>query len=276
MGKRDRGWSDDPRVPVSGEHVAAAVSERNLSVAEIARRIGVPQPTLHYIVAGKTKRCRRSVRDALANELGVLSGWLGGDLESGPFRNRNLRRIQQLPNTTVFPDEFLPEPPPLAQLRATRLIEDIVAAWERDLASGLAPEPPGVLAEVRKEMSGAERRAWLGEYFEGLLISAATFKPHIYQFPEKLTARDQELVEWWRKDDGGFAAAWVDALSRLLRPWLDGHQRLNYPACYEILTRLAEPGRALFLNAEPTAFGRVVKKRVIGESMLTSSRPTAG
>jgi len=260
MSRRDRGWSDDPLVPVSGEHVAAVIRESGLGITEVARALGVNQPTLTYVINGKTKRCHKSLLDALAARFGVLPGWLSGDPDFAPFEER-LQATAMAQGTEFSPEELRQGLPPLVELKATKLIQECLDRWEDDLESGTAPSPPGVLGELRETRTRDQWRAWTGTYLYGLLLNARTFKPHIYQFPAKLTADDAEFVHWWMSEDDGFAAAWIDALSRLLRPWLDGQRALDYAACYRFLAHVYERSRGLIRGAEHEAFAKVRKTR---------------
>ena len=260
MTKQNRGWGDDPLVAISGEHVAAVIEESSFNRSEVARAIGISQPRLHQIVSGATKRCRQSVRDQLARKFDVLPEWLGGDENYGPFRNRWLRWLDKDPHVTVYPHEYLA--PALTLLRTTRLIEDCLNAWDRDLASGSAPEPNrnSILGRVRGEMDAEPLRAWLGSYLSHLLSAAQTFKPLIYEFPKRLTANDADLVEWWFEQDVVFAASWIAALRALLQPWIDGNRKLDYPAVYRLLQRYQRCGGDLMKDHDQAAFAKVIEK----------------
>lgn len=78
-----RKWRDDALVPISGERMRAALQHSGVTLPELVRRLGDRRQTLDYIVRGKTDRCRRSRRTAIAKALGVPAEWLGGGPEGG-------------------------------------------------------------------------------------------------------------------------------------------------------------------------------------------------
>ena len=82
--KREGGtWIDDPLVKISGKRVRAALQHSGLSLPELADRLDEKRQTLDYIARGKTRRCRRSRRAAIAHALAVPEEWLGGGGEGG-------------------------------------------------------------------------------------------------------------------------------------------------------------------------------------------------
>jgi SOS-response transcriptional repressor LexA len=52
----------------------------NLSVTELAKKTKVPQPTLHHILVGNTKKPRRNALDSLANFFSITVPQLIGEL----------------------------------------------------------------------------------------------------------------------------------------------------------------------------------------------------
>jgi hypothetical protein len=251
MRRRDRGWTDNPLVPISGKRLHAAIIESDISVARLARKVGMKQPTLQYVVAGRTRRCRASNRAALALEFGVQEAWLEGRSDSGPFHDRQLARAKQQ-GTTVLPDELRVDLPPLAELRAARLIEACLTKWEQDLRKGIAPppKPESLLGQVRAHYKGQDLTLWLGSYLESLVLSARTFRSLLYRFPQRLTETHSDLLSWYLSQDERFTAEWIRAVSELLKPWIEGRRQLDYTACYSLLERLRESQGALLRRAK--------------------------
>jgi hypothetical protein len=78
---------DRARVPVIGERVKMGLVVAGFSEKHAARLLGerrlakISQPALNNICTGKTKTCRKSVRDGLATLCGgsITSEWLGGE-----------------------------------------------------------------------------------------------------------------------------------------------------------------------------------------------------
>jgi hypothetical protein len=79
----------DPRVPIRGDRLRLALGTAGLSENQAARLLRdrrlarISQPALNNISTGKTRSCRRSVRDGLAALCGepITSAWLGGEGE---------------------------------------------------------------------------------------------------------------------------------------------------------------------------------------------------
>jgi hypothetical protein len=74
-------WADDPLVPINGGRLREAIAYWGRSHRELAKALSrprrpVPPQTLDALCAGAQRRCRASLRQALAEELGVLDGWL--------------------------------------------------------------------------------------------------------------------------------------------------------------------------------------------------------
>jgi transcriptional regulator with XRE-family HTH domain len=227
-------------VAISGDRLRAAIAESGISVAKLARKIRMNQPTLQYVVSGKTKRCRASRRAVLANEFGVQEAWLAGEQEAGPFYDRQLAWAEQH-GTIVLPEERQVALPPLAQLRAARLVETCLERWERDLAEGIAPPPDrhSVLGQVRGNYKGKDLTLWLGTYLEYLLCSASILRMKLYEYPQLRSGADSGLFTWFLSRDEKFTVAWISALEQLLSPWIEGLRQLDYPACYRLLEELA-------------------------------------
>jgi hypothetical protein len=250
MPKRDRGRAKDPLVPVSAKRLQAVLGESGTSVARLARIMKIPQPTLQYVVSGKTRRCRASMLTTLARRFDVQERWLRGDKDAGPFRDR-LDADAEAHGTIFREGERRVGLPLLLELRAARLVERCLDRWEQDLASGVAPPPDrySLLGEVRIEMREERRALWLGAYLEYVLMSAHVFRQRIYEFPTEPTLEDTDLYRWLTSKDDAFATAWLTALEHLLSPWLEGERRLDYEACYDFLEASRRTNGRMFERA---------------------------
>jgi hypothetical protein len=238
-----RKYRADPLVAFISDRVRAAVRYSEVSVAALAGALAVPQPTLQYIVSGKTRRCRRSLLEKMAKRLHVQRRWLEGDPGAGPYVDRQIE-LAKRQGTISEPWELREGLPPLAELRAGTLIEDILGAWKRDLKSGVAPAPPPdtTVGQVWREMNEENRWIWIGAWLERLVLQPTAYRAAAYAFPERITARDIEVVDWLGEADEEMSTGLVSALERLLDPWLRGTRQLNYPAVYAFLESLKVPG----------------------------------
>ena len=243
MSPRLRKYRDDPLVAFAADRVQAAIRYDGVSVAALARALRVHQPTLYYVCSGKNRRCRRSLLEKLAKRLHVQRRWLEGDPEAGPYVDRQVELAKR--QGTVFdPWELREGLPPLAELRAGTLVEDVLRAWKRDLKSGVAPAPPPdtTIGQVLQDMNEENRWIWIGPWIERLVLQPMVYRAAAYAFPERITARDIEVVDWLGEADEEMSTGLVSALERLLDPWLRGTRQLNYPAVYAFLESLKVPG----------------------------------
>src|SRR5439155_482210 len=119
MGKnRARSKEDDPMVPVHSPHLRAAMADRGLRVADVARRLKDRRQTVAYLAGGEgIKRSRGSRRARLAKLLGVSEQWLAEP--TAVFIPLYLPEgVQHLVFGTGFPLES-----PRAQLAWERILE---------------------------------------------------------------------------------------------------------------------------------------------------------
>lgn len=72
-------------MPIVSTRLRAAIRINGVSEKKLATAIGVSQQRLNRFARGEGKRCRQSMRDALAERLGVNPDWLGGELKWLPF-----------------------------------------------------------------------------------------------------------------------------------------------------------------------------------------------
>lgn len=243
MRRRRRKYEADPLVPFVHERLQAAVQESGLSVSRLAAVLRVPQPTLHWAVTGKSKRCRRSLLGKLARRLGIDPKWLRGEPDAGPFARRQATLAEQ--QGTVFEtwerDHFFPSLPPMAELRAGTLVEAMMTAWARDLESGAAPEPSEntKIGSVWHKMDEAGRHVWIGAWLEDLLLTPQVYRPFAYSLPERIGAEDVDLLDWLEEKDDSFSISMITVLETLLSPWFNGVRALDYAAAYGFLEVLA-------------------------------------
>lgn len=262
MAARKRKYHDDPLVPFDAERIRAAVEQSGQSVASLAAALRIPQPTLHMIVSGSSRRCRASLLAKLSKRLRVVRPWLEGKADAGPFE-RQQALAAEAQGTTFEPWEqrrFMDPLPPLAKLRAATLVEGILQAWERDLAAGVAPPPPPetVLGRVWEGMDITQRRVWIGAWLEGLVSLPDFYRPFAYALPERIDASNADVLDWLETPDQALTTALTEALQRLLGPWLDGERRLNYGAAYAFLEALAQRSRKLSKSIDKHFFIRRV------------------
>jgi len=73
-----------------GERIRKALKDQGLSEAELARRSGVPQPTVHRIVSGESKSPRHGSVQAIALALGLSATYLwSGEQEEATSYSRD-------------------------------------------------------------------------------------------------------------------------------------------------------------------------------------------
>lgn len=68
----------DPLVPIGALHLRVVMRRRGLTSKEVASQAGISQQRFWFLKSGKNKRCRRSVRAALAKALECRVGDLSG------------------------------------------------------------------------------------------------------------------------------------------------------------------------------------------------------
>jgi hypothetical protein len=114
-------WSEpgDEMVPIIGERVQSALRRRGMTPRRLATVSGELPQTIHLIVAGKTHKCRRSRRDAVAAALRVPAEWLSS-------------QEMHLPYTSDGFGEDLNDPT-RAQLAQSEFLRLCVPALQRDI-----------------------------------------------------------------------------------------------------------------------------------------------
>jgi len=257
-----RKYRDDPLVVFAADRVQAAIRHDGVSVAALARALRVRQPTLYYVCSGKNRRCRRSLLEKMAKRFRVQRRWLEGDPDAGPYVDRQVELAKR--QGTVFdPWELREGLPPFAELRASKLVDDILGAWQRDLRSGVAPAPPPdtTIGQVWRDMNEENRWIWIGAWLERLILQPTVYRQLAYRLPGKITAGQAELFDWLGSPDDSMSASLVDVLERLLAPWLEGSRPLNYPAAYAFLQALADRMRAVSRTIDGRYFGERAKEQ---------------
>jgi transcriptional regulator with XRE-family HTH domain len=123
-------WTEpgDEMVPILGRRVRSALRQRRMTAGGLARKTGELPQTIHQIVAGKTRHCRRRRRDALAGALGVPPDWLSHQ-EVGLTYSYSFGGI-----------EAACDDPTLAQLAESEFLGRCVKALGRDLEK-TSPDP---------------------------------------------------------------------------------------------------------------------------------------
>jgi DNA-binding Xre family transcriptional regulator len=71
-------YGSDPLVPIGALHLRVVMRRRGMTSKEVASQAGISQQRFWSLKSGKIKKCRRSVRAALAKALGCRVGDLSG------------------------------------------------------------------------------------------------------------------------------------------------------------------------------------------------------
>lgn len=188
--KYGRDGLDDPLVPIRGDRVRAALKRADMTVSALARRVGASQARLDLIVRGKTKRCRRSVRAAIANAFAVTVGVLGDETD------RN-----------VLPPQF--------------------RDWEEQ---DLVETPLAFRVFWRAQCKAATRdklAVYADGYVPGLdqLVNPAYWRSRLLAMPEGEESLTLEGLSPADRDHVG--ALLADAMLLILKPWFVGQARLK-------------------------------------------------
>jgi hypothetical protein len=231
---------DDPLVPISGTWLDAALQDRGISRREAARQLNrqgineTPQ-TLDNIAAGKQRKCRATLRAALAELTGLSEKFLAGGL-----RTWSSDRMLHFQVSDGLPRVYL------ARERVRRMI---TRAWRRDLERGL-----GLIPTYKGRVEDQ---------------SDESFRQYVELAVDRLLS-----VWWWRQlllEDGGgwrvspgdaerFAIGLAGALEVLLAQWFNDRSALDFEAFGQLLSAIT--------NAKPRSVG--VKE--LGRHTATSSK----
>jgi hypothetical protein len=223
---RARGQKDDRMVPVYSPNMRAAMLDRGLRVADVARRLKDRRQTVAYLAAGEgVKRCRRSRRTRLAKLLGVSEQWLAEP--TAVFIPLSLPAgAQNLVFGTGFPLES-----PRTQLATGRLLAKCVQACDRDLAdpalrdAGVdeAASPDAVrhhVAQCIRQLVRVEerRKDLLVGLSEPWLVVSTLIEGGMVRSPRLPTDPEED----------GATLNLIAAWERILEPWFTGEAKLNY------------------------------------------------
>jgi hypothetical protein len=248
--RQHRRKADEELVPISGEHIAAALESKNFSVNRAATSVGIRQQTLDTIVRGRTRRCYQSLREKLGRLVDVPAEWLGAEIQLLPsleswWADRQADRIflVQLHGPMVWEPLI---PPPRHQLAAQALCSSITQAWKRDLekgdkeaatalkrlADGKWKDRPWdrVMMQVAQILTADWWRRALLEPLPLIIVAGPVglSDGERSAFKEGIDAQNERRwAEGWEAA-GQFAAHAAAAWTVALTPWLTGDQRANY------------------------------------------------
>jgi len=225
MGKnRARSKQDDPMVPVHSPHLRAAMADRGLRVADVARRLKDRRQTVAYLAGGEgIKRSRGSRRARLAKLLGVSEQWLAEP--TAVFIPLYLPEgVQHLVFGTGFPLES-----PRTQLATGRLLAKCVQACDRDLADRALRD-----AEVEETASPEAVRHHVARCIRQLIgvedqrkdLLVGVSEPWFAWSMDGGMARSHHLPT--DPHEEGAALNLIAAWERILEPWFTKEAKLNY------------------------------------------------
>ncbi len=248
------------------------MDDAGLSSRVLAQRVthaGTPatHQNIEHIVAGKQLTCKRDLRGALAQALGLPSSeWLGSeqDLPDLPWweapRTLGVEGIsgtdmnqRALPGTRWSEAmkrarELFKVPearrimPPRYQLLAWRLARGVEDAWARSTSTkGESAEYPAVVADGETAIARRAENGYVPLYSLpaiAVLLSLAFWRRAFLNEPYGGLVDPKEM--------DAFAEGMAKALRTLLRPWLDGEVELRSPDQLEALfASLAGFGKTL-------------------------------
>lgn len=203
----------NPMVPIVDRRVSAALRWRRKSEAEAAKAAGVSRQAINNIANGKAKKCRRSVRDAIAKLCGspITPKYLGGETD-----------------LKIPPLSFAPS----GRLSGTLMEID---------AAGIASSAMGQLAEAapqyelegfalgRAIRSAANRNKELAiELYPPDLEHTARWMVSLYLWREYIFGEQAAVGgATYSSDASAFAYHAGEAFAILLRPWYEGRVQLR-------------------------------------------------
>ena len=234
----EKKWQGDRRVPIRGDRVRAALEWRGFANREASRRLDdrgvrITPQGLDNITSERTKKCRQSVRSALARLCGppITAKYLGGEAElrmpAMPVSPNSLN-FRAPPSDMLgtahpgFIDPIVPksmareEDPPFParyELEATRLAAVLGAGWHRQHGTLMS-------SDVALDLFDGAR----------LLLSLPFWRKWLHQMGElgspRPSLRTAALGQPTIVDESdAFATAMGTALKVLLRPWVVGRAK---------------------------------------------------
>lgn len=213
--KRKRGKPSDPMVPIFSPNLRAAIADRQITVADLARKLRTNPQTVAYLAAGDDiKRSRASRRALMAKILRVDEQFLGTNTSSAPL---------------LIPGGVNAFASPRTQLALGRLIRTCIAFTDRDLKDATLKDvgvketatPEAVFQQVAyclvkltdideqraEQLVGAERPVW------GVSNSVGMFRSRHLPLDEDEEAAGVGLITAWEQ---------------ILEPWFSGKAKMNY------------------------------------------------
>lgn len=243
---RSRKYDRDPLVDIDRDVLKSLAAERHLGSTALARAAKQRQQTVdHHLTGRGIGKCRRSLRVALAKALDVPEGALGGE----PIP------IPQIP-LAQGPYEFLYSR--RTRLAASRLIQEVIAAAQRDVRAADASAP----TTQSRAPGGILVKMVVG--FIGELIRIGEWRRRLIEWePRALEARgysEPPTVDAWGEEptvpeDPAHEEAilgLIRGVGHVLRPWMEGHARLNYRSLRDLVHLPAHPFAGL--NEEYSPF----------------------
>ena len=236
----------DPLVPIRGDRVAAALRWKELTVNSLATALGDNAQTLDLIVAGKTRRSRRSRRDRVAAHLGCPSEWLGGETElEGVVPQALLAGGTGRPGIvdeggfmfSVTAAEGATGGSSAAyHLACWDVSNQIIAAWERDIREGVAEA-----SQAKESLESPEWPEW-GRVRQAVkwLLSGINWRRSLLRRPtmEELGPLSPEEISERLLMAEDFAVSQAKAFLAVLAPWLEGLRPVDYTELRVVLEYL--------------------------------------
>jgi hypothetical protein len=206
-------FRNDPMVPIVNRRVSAALRWRRKSEAEAAKAAGVTRQAVSNIANGRARKCRRSVREAIAKLCGppITAKYLGGETDlkipplsfapSGRLRSK-IMGIDGAGFATTAMGQ-LAESAPQYELEGLALGRAIRSAAKRNKEFATELDPPDLEHTAR----------WM--------VSLYLWREYVFG--------DQAALggSTYSSDASAFAYHTAEAFSILLRPWLEGRVRMR-------------------------------------------------
>ncbi len=207
--------SNGPQFPIRGDRLAFRLAEVGMSQAELARRVGVKQPSIAALISGKTQQTRHLHR--IARELATTPEWLTAESDDrGPVPPN----IGEQRRTFTRPPIHSPTPEDLG----------LVELKEVDLTLGLggAYISDSAVAETKRYVP----RDWLREmtrtdpvFLRAIRTRGNSMKPTLSDGDWAIIDLSENAI---REQDGVYAIAVAD-LGMVKRIWAnpDGSYKIK-------------------------------------------------
>jgi hypothetical protein len=231
--KRQHKYPDDPMVTVDPTAVRAAIETSDLSLAEIAARLGRGEnrQTIHAMTRGEqAKRCRRSRRQKLARALDVPEAWL-----SGEWLRPQSEPLGGLASFAVLLISFARSPRvSFAFMRLSERVSD--AARGDSQARGKSPD------QVTEEVIGLVSELASPDAWRSSLLATPKGVPWAAP-PKPMRPGIAGAFEWVRltPDEEEATLSTLRVLTFALEPWLNGSAQLRLDQLRAIAALVAPP-----------------------------------